>query len=295
MPGTRPPPALRRPPLWREVAVIGAIYLAYSVLRGVVESSHLTAVTNAMELYRLEAALHVNVEHTLNVVLARPDLGTLAVVANYSYAVPHFAVTLPLLIWLYLRHPACYRSARTIVVATTCIALVGFALFPLAPPRMLPGLGFVDTVVRDHTWGSWQTSTMTAMANQYAAMPSLHIAWALWCSGVVLHLAHRRWVRILAFAYPPYITLVIMATGQPLPAGCTRRGAGAGAGRRTRRGVARAAAATRRPARCHRCGVRRSRHRRLSRCTSGGCGRRRRCPRWATASARSRCRCSPPG
>jgi hypothetical protein len=77
---------------------------------------------------------------------------------------------------------------------------------------MLGDDGFVDTVVSFHTWGSWGSSGIDSASNQFAAMPSLHIGWSLWCAIVVARLAHRRWVRLAAAVYPLATLFVIVGT-----------------------------------------------------------------------------------
>src|SRR5207253_78686 len=109
--------------------------------------------------------VHIDVEHTLNRALAA--VGWLAQCADYWYATMHFAVTIGVLAWLYLRHPLQYRSVRSVLYATNIVALVGFWLFPLAPPRLMEGQGYIDTVVKFHTWGSWGSSGVDAASNQF--------------------------------------------------------------------------------------------------------------------------------
>src|SRR6185369_4832861 len=102
--------------------------------------------------------------------------------------------------------------ARTTFVVLNVLGVAGFALYPVAPPRLLNGGGFVDTVSSDGTWGSWG-SPVVAHANQLAAMPSLHIAWALWVSVVLARLSGRRWVQVASAIHVTVTLLVIMATG----------------------------------------------------------------------------------
>lgn len=201
---------LRRPPLWQEFLFIGVSYLLYSLIRNGVPTHSVGARHRAEALYALERALHIDVELSINRFVA--SIHWLSLTADYWYALMHFVVTVGVLVWLYLRHPARYRSARSVLLATNLIALVTFWGFSLAPPRMLSAYGFVDTVVRDHIWGSWGSSGMDTASNQYAAMPSLHIGWALWCSVVVVTLVRRRWLKTLAVAYPVVTLLVILAT-----------------------------------------------------------------------------------
>jgi hypothetical protein len=90
---------------------------------------------------------------------------------------------------------------------------VGFWAFPLAPPRLMAGGGFIDTVTVHHTWGSLSSGDLSHVSNQYAAMPSMHIGWSLWCGITVWSLARPVWVRVLAVVYPVFTLTVIIATG----------------------------------------------------------------------------------
>jgi PAP2 superfamily len=200
--------AIRRPRLWEEVLFIGGSYLLYSLIRNGVPTHERLAFHRASQLLTAEHWVRLDFELTLNKALA--GVNWLAQVADYYYATMHFAVTIGVLAWLYLRHPLHYRPVRTALYATNIIALVGFWLFPLAPPRMLHG--YVDTVVQFNTWGSWGSSGVDAASNQFAAMPSLHIGWSLWCACAIVMLAKRNWVKVLGALYPVVTCLVIMAT-----------------------------------------------------------------------------------
>ncbi len=200
----------RRPRLWEEVLFIGLSYVLYSLIRNGVPTHEVGARNRAEALYGVERALHMDIELAINHAVA--SVHWLSLAADYWYAIAHFVVTLAVLGWLYVRHPLRYRSARSVLLATNLIALVGFWDYSLAPPRMLAAHGFVDTVLRDQIWGSWGTSGMAAASNQYAAMPSLHIGWALWSGIVVLALARRRWVRAAGVIYPCTTLLVILGT-----------------------------------------------------------------------------------
>jgi hypothetical protein len=202
--------ALRRPLWWQELLFIGICYELYSLVRNAVPEHERAAFTRAGELLSLERRLHIGVEQAVNAFVASRD--ALAYVCNYYYATLHFVVTIGVMVWLYRRHSLRYRSLRTVLLATNVIALAGFWAYSLAPPRMLGDDGFVDTVVSFHTWGSWGSSGIDSASNQFAAMPSLHIGWALWCAIVVARLARRRWVRIAAALYPLATLFVIVGT-----------------------------------------------------------------------------------
>jgi hypothetical protein len=154
--------------------------------------------------------LHIDVEQSVNAFVA--GASWLAYGCNYYYATLHFVVTIAVLVWLYVRHPLRYRAIRSVLFATNLVALLGFYFYALAPPRMFPEQGFVDTIIAFHTWGSWGSADVAAASNQYAAMPSLHIGWALWCAIVIVGLAERRWVRVLGALYPVATLFVVVAT-----------------------------------------------------------------------------------
>jgi hypothetical protein len=201
---------LRPPAWWQEVLFIGVVYELYSLVRNAVPEHTVAAHHRATDIVSAERFLHVDVEKSLNSFVAHTHW--LAYASNYYYATLHFIVTIGVLVWLYRRHPLRYRSLRTVIMATNVVALAGFYTYALAPPRMLSADGFVDTVVHFHTWGSWGSSGVDSASNQYAAMPSLHIAWALWCALVLVTLARRRWVKVLACAYPVVTLFVIVGT-----------------------------------------------------------------------------------
>jgi hypothetical protein len=193
---------------WKELILLGAGYGLYTVIRDVAPAQRAAAFGHAAGIYTTEQRLHVAVESQANHWLAaHPEL---AAAAGYYYATLHFAAVIAVLGWLFVRHPAHYQRARTVLVATTLSGLAVFWLYPVAHPRLT--VGFVDTVVAFHTWGSWGSSGMAAVANPYAAMPSLHTAWAAWAAVAVAVAARRTVTRIAVFAYPVLTVLVIVAT-----------------------------------------------------------------------------------
>ncbi len=196
------------PRWWQEITFIGLSYLLYSMVRQGAPAQEGSALARAIQLDEFERQLGIAFEQSVNLAVA--GMHWLVQICNYFYATAHFVVTIGVLVWLYVRRPAHYRSLRTVLYATNLIALVGFWLYPLAPPRML--VGFVDTVVQFRTWGSWGSGAVASASNQYAAMPSMHIGWALWCGIVVYRLGGRRWTRIADFVYPVLTLFVIVAT-----------------------------------------------------------------------------------
>jgi PAP2 superfamily len=181
------------------------------------------AITNFAPL-RLHAAL-IHAEGVLGVERSLgidPELGldrwlaghhTLGLVVSDYYDNAHFVVTLGLLGWLWVRRADLYRPLRNVLVLTNVIAFAVFWLYPVAPPRMLTGYGFSDVVASTHAFGGWHTGALASAANQLAAMPSLHMAWAAWCGVVLWRLSARAWVRGAALLYPCVTALAVLATG----------------------------------------------------------------------------------
>jgi len=202
--------APRRPRFWFEILLIAVSYWTYSLIRNAVPEQKHEALRNADWIWQAEHHLGIAVEESVN--HAVNSVTWLIIGMNYYYATLHFVVTLGVLVWLYRSHPGRYAATRLTLFATTAVALVGYYFFPLAPPRLIRGGDFVDTVLVHHTWGSMASGDLKHMSNQYAAMPSMHIGWSLWCGLTIFALASAPWARILGLLYPTATLLVIVAT-----------------------------------------------------------------------------------
>jgi PAP2 superfamily protein len=200
----------RRPIWWQEIAIVLIGYLLYSMGRNAVPQQESIARRHAQGVQHLQDTLHLNFELSLNHFVASHEW--IAQVMDYYYATLHFVVTIGVMVWLFVRRPHVYRGARTVMFATSLFGLLGFYLYPLAPPRLLPQYDYVDTLLKFHTWGSLADPSIAAHSNQFAAMPSLHIAWALWCGIALLRCARWTWVRVLGVLYPVFTLLVIVGT-----------------------------------------------------------------------------------
>ncbi len=200
----------RRPRVWFEILLIAVSYWVYSLVRNAVPEQKAQALRNADWIWSVEKHLGIAVEQTVN--HAVNSVTWLIVSMNYYYATLHFIVTLCVLVWLFHRHPGRYAAARLALFATTAVALLGYYLFPLAPPRLMTGGHFIDTVLVHHTWGSMASGNFKNMSNQYAAMPSMHIGWSLWCGLTVFVLVSTPWARVLGLLYPTATLIVIVST-----------------------------------------------------------------------------------
>ncbi|HVL92706.1 MAG TPA: phosphatase PAP2 family protein [Acidimicrobiales bacterium] len=210
------PPAHRRPPAlrwWREVAYIAVFYAVYSFIRneGVATNSVGAAFRHARQVINLERLLGTYHEETIQDWFLPTEW--FVSFWNVFYGTAHFVVTAGVLIWLFRRQPERYPLWRNTLAATTALALVGFALYPLMPPRLLPAsYGYVDTLEAIGGLWSFDSGPVAKVSNQYAAMPSLHAAWATWCALAVapaLRSAPARWA---AAAYPLMTLFAVVVT-----------------------------------------------------------------------------------
>jgi PAP2 superfamily protein len=201
--------AIARPPLVREFLLVAGLFLVYKFGRQLATGHTGEALHNARRVWDLERAVRLPGEGSVQSLLLHSD--TLVHIANTYYATVHFPATAAFLIWLYLRRPAHYVWARRVLATVTSAALVLPFVLPLAPPRMLAATGLVDTA---HVYGPsvYGPPSSDHLSNQFAAMPSLHIGWSLWCALAIVTLAERRWVRVLGALYPLTTLFVIVGT-----------------------------------------------------------------------------------
>ena len=145
------------------------------------------------------------------------DATPLVIASNWWYGVMHFVVTAVAGIWLFRKHSDDYPLWRNTLAIAAVLALVTQALWPATPPRLLDGAGasgtFVDTLAHFSSVWSFNGHGSGGVANQYAAMPSMHAVWSLWVTCVVVPRATHRWVRWCAIAYPLVTLGAIVVTG----------------------------------------------------------------------------------
>lgn len=198
-----------RPPLGRELLLVASLFLVYKAGRLFANGHETRALHNADRIWNAERAVRLPGEGTVQQVLLHGE--TLVRLANTYYAAVHFPATLAFLGWLYWRRPGHYVWARRVLALVTGAALALHLLMPLAPPRMLSAAGLVDTarVYGPSVYGA--TPETDSMANQFAAMPSLHFGWALMVAIGLIAATRTRW-RLLWLLHPALTLLVIVGT-----------------------------------------------------------------------------------
>ncbi|MFI5042118.1 MAG: phosphatase PAP2 family protein [Acidimicrobiales bacterium] len=178
-------PRRRRPFVLVELALLSVAYVLYATIRDrqgedTSRAAFGRALANANRVIRLEQRLGWYHELGLQRWLLADH--NVIKVFNVLYATAHITVTAAVLIWLFVWQPDRYRRARTALLLGTAVALLLFWAFPTAPPRLLVNGGFTDTLGKVGGLWSFRTPAIEHIADPYAAMPSLHLAWATWCT-----------------------------------------------------------------------------------------------------------------
>jgi hypothetical protein len=207
---TPPVTRRRRPNVLGELIIVVVLVKVYDLIRSLAAVREAPARRHGSAVLAIERALSIDWELAANRWLtARPPLEMLAV---YWYQFAHISVTLAVLVWCYAARPDLYRRMRNALVITNVVGMTVYFLLPVMPPRLLPGTGYVDTVA-DAGFGT--THGGPVPADQYAAMPSLHLAWALWTGFVAAALVAPRLGtlgRRLCYLYPLTTAVVVVAT-----------------------------------------------------------------------------------
>ncbi|MGH9302381.1 MAG: phosphatase PAP2 family protein [Acidimicrobiales bacterium] len=206
---------IRRRTRWmKEVLIIAAFYAVYTVVRDTQGSASVSAahaLGNATRVIGLEKML--NIFHEQAVQQAVIGWHGLIRLFDDFYGSAHFVITIAVLAWLYFGHHHRYRLWRNTLAITTGLALIGFAVFPVMPPRLLPpSYGFVDTLRTIGGLWNFNSGAVASVSNQYAAMPSLHFAWSSWCALAARPLFRRRFARAAVFIYPALTGVAIIVT-----------------------------------------------------------------------------------
>ena len=193
-----------------EAALVIAAFLVYFATRAAVVSRSNEALHNAHEIIELERTLGIYWELEMQSWIL--DSYELIRLANWVYFWGHMPLVIVFAVWLYFRHRHAYSLVRNAFLASGAIAIVMYATYPLAPPRLVPFEGFVDTMALfDRV--SYQAQETKAFVNPYAAMPSLHFGWSLLLGIVVARSGKNMFWSLLGYSWPVAMFLSIVITG----------------------------------------------------------------------------------
>jgi hypothetical protein len=202
---------------FKEFAIIASVYMIYESVRNVSKGRPSVAFDHALQIMDWQTSLGINHEKSIQDWALKSK--ALIVASNYYYGIAYIACTIVILLWLYRKRSDDYPLWRNTLLIGTVLGLVGFATYPLMPPRLLDASGFatqtyafVDTLVKYPTFWSFDSEAMKSISNQYAAMPSLHCGWALWGAAALVPRVRSWWMKALAVAYPTATIFVVVAT-----------------------------------------------------------------------------------
>ena len=195
----------------RQLLLFAGAYALYQLVRGLVDSNDIAKASwNATKIIDLERTLHVFIEPSVQAWASH--VHWLMVVADWIYLNAHYTVTVGVLLLLYTRRHDSFCFVRNAFMIAMAIALIGYAVYPTAPPRLMPEWGFVDSI-RQFTGFTIEDHSVKALLNLYAAVPSIHVCFAILVGWPMAKLVRRPWLKVLWLLYPLLITFVVVATG----------------------------------------------------------------------------------
>ena len=191
-----------------EAFAVLALYGLYEATRGLIVGDRASAVRHAHDVASLERSLHVFVEgHVQDAARSLPGLlGTLGML----YLTLHLTVTGLYLLWLHRRRPNAFPFVRTTLLLASALALIGYLAFPTAPPRDA-SLGIADTISGGRV--DLNHGLISSLYNPFAAVPSMHVGYAVIIGASLVHHGARPLLRVLGVAYPALVLFVVVATG----------------------------------------------------------------------------------
>jgi PAP2 superfamily protein len=198
----------------RQLLLFGGAYLLYQLVRAAVAghafSPGYTPFGNATRIIGLERALRIFVEPAVQAWTGRTPW--LMDAADWSYLNAHYLVTAAALAFIYLRRNESFYFVRNVLLVAMAIALVGYGVFPTAPPRLMPEWGFTDSI-QQFTGIVPEHGAAGSLVNLYAAVPSMHVCFAVIIGTAMFRLSRRRSIKLAWAAYPLWTSFVVIATG----------------------------------------------------------------------------------
>ena len=195
--------------LARQVAILVSVDLAYTFVRGIADGERAVAIVHGQQVIDLERSTHTFFEPSLQAFFL-PAQGIIDF-ANQVYLNAQFSVALGFLVWLYLFHNQSYYFVRNMFVVSMGLALVGYALFPTAPPRMYPQYGFVDTL-NAFAGVNHDSALAKSFINPYAAVPSMHCAFAMMIGATGVMVCRHWWAKAWWAFWPLLVSWVTVVT-----------------------------------------------------------------------------------
>ncbi|HEY7440195.1 MAG TPA: phosphatase PAP2 family protein [Acidimicrobiia bacterium] len=196
---------------WAEIIAVLVFYGVYSGIRNADAAHKTLAFHHAKQIISIQQAMGIYHEAAIN--RWASHIEPLVVAGNYFYGSLHFIVTIGVGIYLFRKWSDDYPRWRNTLAVATALALIGFRFWPLMPPRLLPAsYGYIDTLAKYPTLWTFNSGELKNISNQFAAMPSVHCCWALWCACALVPRLRHTWAKVLAGIYPALTVTVIVIT-----------------------------------------------------------------------------------
>ena len=198
----------------RQLLLFAGAYVVYQIVRGLVSGvggETYKPFGDATKIISLERALHVFIEPSVQAWAS--NVHWVMDIADWTYLNAHYFVTIGALVFIYLRRNESFYFVRNTFMIAMAIALVGYALYPTAPPRLMPEWGFTDSIAQFLGTPHVENGPGKALLNFYAAVPSMHVCFAVMIGIPMARLVKRWWALVLWCLYPLFITFVVVATG----------------------------------------------------------------------------------
>jgi membrane-associated phospholipid phosphatase len=196
--------------LGRQIGLLILVDLAYETVRGLADGQRATAFAHGQQIIDAERATGTFFEPSLQAFFMPANW--VIDFANQVYMNSQFAVVVAFFFWLYFFRNDAFYFVRNMFMVSMGLALIGYGLFPTAPPRMYPEHGFVDTMV-DFSNVNHDSALAKAFINPYAAVPSMHCAFALMVGLSGARLVRNRLMKAFWIAWPLLIAWVVIVTG----------------------------------------------------------------------------------
>jgi membrane-associated phospholipid phosphatase len=205
--------AVRLPKGWgdvgRQIAILVGVDIAYEMARGIADTDRSEAIAHGAQVINFEQSIHSFFEPSLQAFFLPAHW--VIDIANQVYLNAQFSVAIGFLVWLYLFRNESYCFVRNMFVIAMGLALIGYIGFPTAPPRMFPDHGFIDTIT-DFSNVNHDSALAKIFINPYAAVPSMHCAFALMIGATGVMVCRRRVSKAFWAFWPVLVCWVVIVT-----------------------------------------------------------------------------------
>jgi hypothetical protein len=196
----------------RQLLLAFGAYFLYELVRALADGAGTyKPFGDATKIINLERALHVFVEPSVQAWTTSQHW--LMDIAGWTYLNAHYFVTMSAIVFIYLRRNESFPFVRNVFMIAMAIALVGYTVYPTAPPRLMPEWGFTDTIRQLTGVTPEYNHATSALVNFFAAVPSMHVCFAVLVGWPMSRFVQRRVFKVLWRLYPLLITFVVVATG----------------------------------------------------------------------------------